>query len=370
MQHAKLALDNLFKSTLFDLNAWQGLADQLVAQLQLHVCHILLINRETMGPRFHISSGERVPTELIESYLKHHVHGDILLQTVLNEPAEQFYTISTHPKKDEIYLSDHFNQWAKPQGLLESASASIMHDGNWQVLVILNRHESVGNFSDDDIRHLNGIYGDLSDAAKHSFGNTDPYADRLRLAAVVETFRIPVAVLTEQGSICAVNQEMERLIHGTARVSIEDNCIALMDKRQEQKLYNNLILNAKKVEGYDVDADDLLEVDHNIHFGFQPLMSGSVSGEQQFQGIMIYALANHLIKPIKEQRLAALFNLSPKEAAITALLAQGKSVKTIAEIQSISLNTVKFHLKNIFQKTGCSSQMLIMNLVNSIPFAD
>jgi len=99
-------------------------------------------------------------------------------------------------------------------------------------------------------------------------------------------------------------------------------------------------------------------------------MSGSVSGEQQFQGIMIYALANHLIKPIKEQRLAALFNLSPKEAAITALLAQGKSVKTIAEIQSISLNTVKFHLKNIFQKTGCSSQMLIMNLVNSIPFAD
>lgn len=368
--NSRSAINNVIKSTLFDINAWQHLADQLVTDLRLHVCHILLINQETMGARFHISSGERVPTELIEVYLQQHVHNDALLQLALNAPAVRFYTISEQENRDEIYESDHFKMWAKPQGLLDSATACLMDEGNWKVLMLLNRHEREGDFDSDELEHLNSLYPDLAEAAELSFSVKDPFADRLRLSAVVETFRIPVAVLTEQGIVCAVNREMDQLINTTKSVSIEENCLALTDKSLEQELYNNLILNAKKVEGYDVEPEDFIAVEGDVFFGFQPLMSGPTTGEQHFQGIMVFALASHLIKPISEQRLSTLFSLSPKEAAITALLAKGKSVKEIAESQFVSVNTVKFHLKNIFQKTGCSSQMLIMNLVNSIPFAD
>lgn len=370
IEAANLAVDNLLKSTLFDGESWQRLAEQLVDGLQLHVCHILLINRQTMGVRFHVSAGARVPTELIDDYLQHHIHGDALMQTVLHSPADRFYTISGLPNREEVIASDHYQQWAKPQGLLDSAGACLLDEGEWKALILLNRHESVGDFNAQEIAQLNAVFPALSTAAQQSFLETDPQSDRLRLMAVVETFRIPVAILTEQGSVCAINQEMDRLISQTSSVSIQQNCLALTDKQREQQLYNQLILTVKKIEGYDVEADDLLAIDDQIHFGFQPLLSSAVAGPQRFQGIMVYALANHLIKPISEQRLSALFGLSQKEAAITALLAQGQSIKTIAEAQFISVNTVKFHLKNIFQKTGCSSQMLIMNLVNSIPFAD
>jgi len=40
--------------------------------------------------------------------------------------------------------------------------------------------------------------------------------------------------------------------------------------------------------------------------------------------------------------------LSSKEAEVLELLAAGKSYKTIALLQNISINTVKFHIKNIY----------------------
>lgn len=40
--------------------------------------------------------------------------------------------------------------------------------------------------------------------------------------------------------------------------------------------------------------------------------------------------------------------LSAKEAEVLELLAAGKSYKTIALLQNISINTVKFHIKNIY----------------------
>ena len=48
--------------------------------------------------------------------------------------------------------------------------------------------------------------------------------------------------------------------------------------------------------------------------------------------------------------------LSTRELEILELLAQGKSNKEIAADLVISVNTVKVHISNIFQKTNTSSR--------------
>lgn len=59
------------------------------------------------------------------------------------------------------------------------------------------------------------------------------------------------------------------------------------------------------------------------------------------------------VRAINQSPIAA---LTRRELEVLALLAAGQSNKQIATAQSVSPNTVKFHVKNIFEKLGVRSR--------------
>jgi DNA-binding NarL/FixJ family response regulator len=66
-----------------------------------------------------------------------------------------------------------------------------------------------------------------------------------------------------------------------------------------------------------------------------------------------------------EERIAdaarALFGLTPAEARVSAGLALGRSVTGIAGEQSVSVGTVRTHVKRIFDKAGVTSQVELVS---------
>jgi DNA-binding CsgD family transcriptional regulator len=56
-------------------------------------------------------------------------------------------------------------------------------------------------------------------------------------------------------------------------------------------------------------------------------------------------------------------SLAPAEAQVARLLLQNKSVREIAELLRISANTVRFHLKQLFSKTGTRRQSELVRLL-------
>lgn len=58
-----------------------------------------------------------------------------------------------------------------------------------------------------------------------------------------------------------------------------------------------------------------------------------------------------------------MFGLTPTEARIAGVLAQGRSRAQIANDFGISRTTVAFHMRNIFQKTGTSRQAELVSLL-------
>lgn len=59
------------------------------------------------------------------------------------------------------------------------------------------------------------------------------------------------------------------------------------------------------------------------------------------------------VRSINKSPLAG---LTRRELEVLALLAAGQTNKQIASTQSVSLNTVKFHVKNVFEKLGVSNR--------------
>lgn len=80
--------------------------------------------------------------------------------------------------------------------------------------------------------------------------------------------------------------------------------------------------------------------------------------EMRFQ-LRQYALSSSYksLSPIElDSELAVMYNLTPKEISVLKCIAEGKINKEIAELLHISVNTVKFHIKNIYQKMETSSK--------------
>jgi DNA-binding CsgD family transcriptional regulator len=63
--------------------------------------------------------------------------------------------------------------------------------------------------------------------------------------------------------------------------------------------------------------------------------------------------------------LQALFDLSPAEARVAAMIAKGHSVKAIAEQLSVQPNTIRVQLKAVFSKTGTGRQPELVSLLRS-----
>ena len=55
----------------------------------------------------------------------------------------------------------------------------------------------------------------------------------------------------------------------------------------------------------------------------------------------------------------------PRETEVFALLAQGRTVGVIREKLVISLNTARFHTKNIYAKLGVHSQQELIDVVEA-----
>ena len=61
--------------------------------------------------------------------------------------------------------------------------------------------------------------------------------------------------------------------------------------------------------------------------------------------------------------LRGLFGLTPAEACIAGMLAEGRAIDDIASRQGITRNTVRVHLKSIFAKTGTARQAQLVALI-------
>ena len=61
--------------------------------------------------------------------------------------------------------------------------------------------------------------------------------------------------------------------------------------------------------------------------------------------------------------LQGLFGLTPAEASIAGMLANGKSTNDVAVRQGITLNTARVHVKRILAKTGTSRQAELVALI-------
>lgn len=88
---------------------------------------------------------------------------------------------------------------------------------------------------------------------------------------------------------------------------------------------------------------------------FEVLQGGSVMSPQVARLVF-----EHFNPALKHRNKSLLEQLTPREVEIVALLQQGASYKLVAEKIFISVDTVKYHIRNIYTKLQVNSKAELM----------
>lgn len=114
------------------------------------------------------------------------------------------------------------------------------------------------------------------------------------------------------------------------------------------------------------DGSDRADASAEDSFTASGLDASSTSREQAA------ALSAELLREEREAALdarcahiAERAAFTPREREVFALVARGKTNAAVAEELVVSENTVKFHLKNIYQKLGIHSKTEVMKLIEN-----
>jgi DNA-binding CsgD family transcriptional regulator len=186
------------------------------------------------------------------------------------------------------------------------------------------------------------------------------------------TLGIGFALLNKRGQVIGINQQLEALLNQQC-LSLHTQAIKLPDYQTQNQL-EALISKTLTLSPLDHNSNNNLvyktTTGHNMVvqcFPWYPTFHPVKHQESGGHAILFfYPLVE---KPLTvPQQLQKHWQLSNAELAITQQLANGLSIKEISELLFISQNTVRFHVKNIFAKTGSHKQSeLIALLFKSIP---
>ena len=188
--------------------------------------------------------------------------------------------------------------------------------------------------------------------------------DRMRIQAVFNQFRVPVASLDESGKLIVQNDKMRRLIESGVLnpESLMPANIPSLVHGTVKNFANNSALKKQTAVEHDLAA---------IHQFDMVLTDGSQAKmvlQQDEQGEwLLYLLSSKLLDAMSEDKLCDLFGLTQREARCAYLFVCGKSVTEIAESEGRSVHTVREQLRSCYNKTNSKTQLQFISLMASLP---
>ncbi len=284
--------------------------------------------------------------------------------------VDNCWTQMQHMSEDEFRQTEFYRAWVQPKRLRDCLMMPYLKRSKIMGLVSTARHEDNGLFEAEHRVLMERISPHLRRAMA-----INDIVDKGRLAtalyrSVIDSMLAPVLVIglgrklvfaNEAGSallskgdllqlqggavferrsgrgISALEAALERAIKGDSAVGIAGIGVPLVGKDGRRAAAYVLPIAGKDLRG-------------DLGQGYAALFVAQ-RGEQQ---------------PILLEVLRTIFDLTPAEARVAALVAQGESPAAIADVVGVSVHTVRTHLARCFAKTGAQDQPSLGALVNGL----
>jgi len=261
-------------------------------------------------------------------------------------------------------------RWVRPQALRRGLNGVLFNEGSLAGSIGAIRARAVRPFSVDDKRFLRALMPHLQRAVRLRRHIADLEVLGTRTADALDRWTTAVFLVDSDTRVILANRTAVELLGQCDGLLVERGMLKTARSKDTVMLCRFI----REAVATTIDRNDhasgvMLIQRISSKFPLQILVAPCVR-EDIFFGTRRTALV--FVSDPETQRMQAevlrtLYGLTPAEAAVASLLAEGKSVKEIADRTTVRENTVRMHLKKVFDKTGTKRQAELVKIVLSGP---
>ncbi|WP_269620597.1 helix-turn-helix transcriptional regulator [Zhongshania sp. BJYM1] len=192
--------------------------------------------------------------------------------------------------------------------------------------------------------------------------------ERTIFYSVVEKCSLATIALDHRGLIVHVNQCAENLLRRTPEICVESGRIELTDLATQCKfeaIISRILCADHREPPSQLEVMRVSRDGHSLDLGLaiRPVAAKHGIPPAGAPAIAVFIRDTSLYSSAPAAIVSELFALSPMEARVALLLADGLNLVEISEFIGIAHATVRTHLRSVFKKMGVDRQALVVRLV-------
>jgi DNA-binding CsgD family transcriptional regulator/PAS domain-containing protein len=309
-----------------------------------------------------LSDGGSTPH--IESYTQ----GQFLLDPMVNLPAGEVITLREFMSEAELHASEFYQVILAPQNWYDFLAVDLRTRGEIDARLRIGRYRGAPRFGNAEKQRLQDLLPHLERAIRLHTRVRRLESERAVYAGAVSQMAVATILLDESGSIVSCNELAEALLAQGDGIAVADGHLVLRNREQTGELLAMVSRVFKAQQRNDTMAVEALRVQRPSGAGDLGVLIRPVPGAESAQVHSVPAVAIFISNPDSQaeapvQVITRLFGLTPTEAALTMLLANGLTLDEASQELGVSRNTTRTHLRSVFSKTGVSRQTMLVRLI-------
>jgi DNA-binding CsgD family transcriptional regulator len=297
----------------------------------------------------------RFPKEATESYSRYFCQLDFCREALIWSQAGELCLTQNYPD-NFLCRTEIYNDFLRPLGARYVMGIKLLEAGSSISILRIHRSARNGPYTDQDARKLQHLLPSLARAARLHEERCRTASQSALAAAALDSLPIGAIVVDAQRFVLHANAVAQSILSAERDLTIRQGQLGLRHDVTDASLRRSIEsicgggelrfrpsgLAAMRVGNYELSATALFGTD-------APLALITLTKvEEPFAGLAAKLRRTH--------------GLTASEAVIAEEVVRGRNIRQIAYHKRITVNTVKTHLKAIFNKTAVQSQSDLVRL--------
>jgi DNA-binding CsgD family transcriptional regulator len=190
--------------------------------------------------------------------------------------------------------------------------------------------------------------------------------------AVLDRFHIGVFILSATGHAILRNREADRILDLEDGLSLDRSGLPQPANETERRALRNAISMAAATARAEGDRAETLLALPRILRGdpflaeIVPIRDRGGELDSGFTGALMLVIDPMHTDVVSTEGMQALYNLTGAESDTCRLIAEGLGTGDIAEVQNLTLETVRTYVKRILEKTGTHNRAQLVRLALTV----
>ena len=368
--HIQAIYDSVTKTDGLDL-----LMNQIVTDLEFRTGLISFDNiaRQQIIERINIGYTDSQERDM----RSHFCTCDVWTADLWKQKPQFFHITESFVPQPTFKKSEFYNDFCKAADISHATGMSVYSKEGTGLRVSFHHTHTQGSLIEKQ-PHLNLLAPHLCTAInlRHEFFELK--GNQSGITSIVDTLQFGALLADETGKVLYANQYAEQLFEQRQEVGLSNNQITFKPPFQSRflKMLQSAIGSAQgdfiaPTNRMHITADiDNQSAELEVHV--QPMSSyESMFGFHTRKPLaLVYIKKINFLKPLNNEILQHLFDLSDKEIDLATRLVNGQSIQQAAVDTHRSINTIKTQLRSLFRKTDTNTQaQLIARLSSSLASA-